>query len=281
MYDFQFFNGEIIPLSQPVMRTAELGILRGYGIFDYFYVIDNVIRFKEDCLARFRNAAQIMNLEIPLTDEALCKAIHDLLKANGKKEAGVRLVLTGGYTADGFTPTKPNFLIMQQALSVYPETDYTKGISLMTFDYKRDIPEVKTTNYSNAERIRHRFMEMGAADVLYYDNGAVKETSRANFYIVNKEGAIVTAGEGVLPGITRKQLLKLIDASDFTLELRPFSLEEMREAQEAFISSATKGVMPITIIDGQAIGDGTVGAVAKRLQALYLEHVADYMAKQK
>ena len=99
-------------------------------------------------------------------------------------------------------------------------------------------------------------------------DGFVTEGASSNAWIVTKDGSVVTrqADHGILAGITRAVLMEVMAALQLRLEERPFTPEEAREAAEAFVTSATQIVMPVVAIDGQAVGDGTAGWIARRLR---------------
>jgi D-alanine transaminase len=118
--------------------------------------------------------------------------------------------------------------------------------------------------------------EKGAAEaILISADGTVTEGASTNVWIVDAAGVLRTRplSHSILPGCTRAALLALLDEEDMTLEERPFTEAELRQAQEAFITSATSFVRPITAIDGEKVGDGAVGPVSRRLFAMFTRHV--------
>ena len=117
-----------------------------------------------------------------------------------------------------------------------------------------------------------QWKEQGAEDVLYHWDGLVSESSRSNFYIV-KDGIISTPDKHILLGITRKHLLDVAG----NVQIRPISLEEVWEADEAFISATTKILLPVTQIDDRKIGAGKVGKVSLDLMAKFREREKAYL----
>ncbi len=189
----------------------------------------------------------------------------------------MQLFLTGGIAEDGFTPAEPQLVILVTKLPKPKAEAYDKGLKLITHEYVRTLPEVKSNNYFMAVYLSKAMQDANAIDVLYHDGKRVLETTRSNVFIVKEDNSIVTASKDVLPGITRKQLLKLIPK--FTkLELRDVALEELWSAKEIFISSTTKGAMPITQIDDKVIADGKVGPLTKALGKAFQEHLENYMS---
>ena len=272
---FSMMNGEIVEASKAQLHVSDLALLRGYGLFDFFRVKEGVPLFLEDYFARFYGSAEKLGLEVPISKGELETLIHKLLDANGEGDTNIRLLLTGGYSDDGFTPAEPNLVALQHARKNYDPKLFEEGAALITHEYVRDLPEVKSINYATAVRLIPEMKRANATEVLYHDNGNVAETSRANIFIVNQEGTLVTPAEGILEGITRKRILEL--AEDIAVETRAISLDEVRAAKEVFITSTTKGAMPISKIDGDVIGDGRAGEVTARLGERFSERVEAYV----
>ena len=272
---FSMVNSDIVRAAEAHLHVSDLALLRGYGLFDFFRVEEGVPLFLEDYLARFYRSAERLHLEVPATKDELKGLIFKLLDANGEEDANVRLLLTGGYSDDGFTPAKPNLVALQHARKAYDPELFEEGAALITHEYVRDLPEVKSINYAAAVRLIPEMKRAGAIEVLYHGGGKVAETSRANVFIVTREGALVTPAEGILEGITRKRMLEL--AEDMRVETRGVSLDEVLAAKEVFITSTTKGAMPISKIDGHIIGNGRAGEVTKRLGERFAERAASYV----
>ncbi len=116
-------------------------------------------------------------------------------------------------------------------------------------------------------------MAQSADDAWMHEDGFITEGSSNNAYIVNPDGEILTRhlGSEILAGITRAAVLRLSRETGIPVIERPFTVEEARHANEAFVTSATTFVYPVVKIDGKRIGDGTPGPVTKRLRALYVE----------
>jgi D-alanine transaminase/branched-chain amino acid aminotransferase len=141
-----------------------------------------------------------------------------------------------------------------------------RSIALMTYAHQRQLPDVKTIDYLMAIWLQPLLREKGADDVLYHHNGVIAECPRANFFLVTAEGTLVTPAANVLKGITRMKVLE-VARGQFATEERDVLLDEVRTAKEAFITSTTKHVLPVTLIDGLPVGNGMIGPVARQLSA--------------
>ncbi len=267
-HEFVYFNGAIMPAEQAAISPYDVGLLRGYAVFDLLQTIGGVpFQFTEH-ITRFRASAKMLGLEVPATDDEIAEITVELLRLNQCTEATVRYVLTGGESPDGmhFDPSTPTFLIITHTIFSVPAQYYATGAKLITHEYRRELPEAKTTNYLTWLRNHHKLDEAGAIDVLYHADGFVSEAATASFYVV-RDGCVCAPGEGVLHGTVGALVFDLA-ASEYELVLGPVTLEDAISAEEAFITSSVRGVVPITRIDDRVIGDGTVGPVTTRLMEI-------------
>ena len=118
MIQYYCLNGEIVPAETASLKVTDLAILRGYAMFDYFLFESRQPYFFDDYLDRFENSAKRLGLEVPISRENLKSQIFRLIETNGIDKGAIRLVLTGGYADDGYTPKNPNFVILQHAFPI-------------------------------------------------------------------------------------------------------------------------------------------------------------------
>lgn len=276
MIRYHAINGRLVPDAKASLLVSDLSILRGYGVFDFFAVKSGVPVFLEDYLSRFQRSAAQLRLELPDDLGPLRQVIHEVLVANQADQCGIRLEATGGYSPDGFTPSQPNLLVLCLPLPLPPPAQYKNGIRLMLYPFQRELPEVKSINYLTGIQILPLLREKNADAVLYHDQGWVRESDRSNFFIVSKEGKLLTPAEKVLEGITRKKVLQLA-AGWLETDQKELTVAEILNAGEAFITSTTKGVLPVVAIDGHRIGDGLPGKVTLELGRQFEELSLQYI----
>jgi len=276
MIKYYNINGEIVPIEKAVINVKDLGFLRGYSVFDFFRIYKGQPVFIEDHLARLEKSASTLGLEIPYSKAEIVEKIVTLAKVNQLDNGGLKIILTGGYSLDGFLPTKPNFVMLASKLPVYDKSVYIKGIKLMAYEYTRETPYLKTTNYLKPISLQQEIEAAEAFDVLYHEGGYISESARSNFFIVNDEGTIITPDKDTLEGITRKHVLE-IAKKHFKVEIRPLSIKETMAAREAFMTSSTKGVMPVRQVDFWRINKGIIGDTTKQLMELFRQHVEEYV----
>jgi branched-chain amino acid aminotransferase len=252
------------------LHVSDLSVQRGYGIFDFFKISNGHVYFLDDYLHRFYASAKAMNLSVPLGREQLIDIIFALIQKNGLNESGMKLIVTGGYSGDGYQPGEPNLLITQQNLTLPPPDQIQTGVRIITHEFVRDIPAVKTINYSMGIWLLEKIKQEKAYDVLYHQNGVISEFPRCNFFIVKDDDTILTPAKNVLSGITRKNILRIAEGRIFESTV---TLADLANAKEAFLTSTTKRIVPIVEVDGKAIGGGKPGKVSASLleQLIQLE----------
>lgn len=270
-----FLNDRFIDEKEASIGINDLSIQRGFGIFDFFRTGRNIPLFLDDYLDRFFNSAKQLHLQPLYNREDLKRIIFELIGKNRIETSGIKMLLTGGYSIDGFEPGSPNFIITQQPVEVSSEEKFEQGLSIILHRYLRDLPSVKSINYLMAVYLREKLVAEKADDVLYFDNGQILEFPRSNVFIVTNNKTVVTPGNNVLKGITRKKVLE-VAPKHFRTEERQITPEELADAAEVFLTSTTKRLLPVLKIDGKPVGDGKPGEVTKELYDLFRKLEEDY-----
>jgi len=276
---YHIINGDIVADSEAFLPAKDIGFRRGYAAFDYLRLVDGKPLFIDDHLDRFENSSRLMGLDLPFTRDELKRRLLELTQKNNVSEAGLQLFITGGEAADSATPTTPNFLALTVDLPVHKPELFTEGATLISYEYQRDLPQIKSNNYFMAVSLHKKKTDAGAVDVLYYVGDSILETTKSNFFIVDENDVIITAKDNILHGITRKNLLKVAHEA-YKVEERLLTWDEVKNAKEAFVTSTTKGAQPIVKIDDATVGDGKVGSVTNNLRKLFQDHVDTYISMQ-
>ncbi|MCY7356196.1 MAG: aminotransferase class IV [Rudanella sp.] len=270
---YGYFNGSVLPTDQISVGVTDLSLLRGYGLFDYFLTY-NGRPFQWDWYwERFRNSAAGLRLPLPFGKDETYAVVMDLLARTGQPDVAFRFVMTGGYSPDSISIGTPNLMILTEDIHPVPPIQYEQGIKVILDDYVREMAEVKTTDYKRVILKAEEIRAANALDILYHKDGEISELSRSNFFIV-RGNKLITPNRHILRGITRRTIMELAQA-DFQVEERPLLLSELYEADEAFTTSSTKKVLPITQIGELMIGNGQVGIRSRFL----LERMDELVAK--
>ena len=257
-----FINNRFFSTQDAALQINDMALQRGYGIFDFFKTLHGKPIFLDRHLNRFFNSAQFMHLPVAYSREELTEIFTDLIQRNQIENSGIRMTLTGGFAADGYSVAEPNLIITQQPLNLSP----AKTIKLITHEFQRQLPHVKTIDYLMAVHLRPKVQEQNADEVLYYSDDELRECPRANFFLVTADKKIITQKDKILQGITRQILLEMNAVAGYTISTENISIDTIKNASEAFITSTTIGIQPVTAIDGKEINNGKIGAITQILQ---------------
>ena len=265
-----FINNDFVEEDKAVLQAGDMAVQRGYGVFDFFRTRNNKPLFLDDYLDRFFNSAKEMFIIIPLSREDLKENIYRLMAMNNMPESGIRITVTGGYSADSYSVAEGNIIIQQQPLIQPSEEKFLNGVKIITYPYLRDLPHIKSINYLMGVWLQKQLKEKQLDDVLYFQNNIITEFPRSNVFIVTQDRELVTPAHNVLAGITRKKILQL--APDIILtSTRDVLTDELKNATEVFMASTTRRILPVTEIDGEKVGDGKPGSITTRLYERLLE----------
>lgn len=265
-----FVNNQFIDENKATLGITDLSIHRGYGIFDFFRTSNYIPLFLDDHLNRFFKSAAALRLQPPHTKAQLKEIIGEMIWQNKIANSGFKLILTGGYSSDGYVPGAPNFIITQQPVQMSDKEMFDRGIKIILHEYMRDLPEAKSINYLIGVYLQDRVKQQMADDVLYYKENSILEFPRSNVFAVTKDGTVVTPAKNVLHGITRKNVLELA-RQEYTTEERVITVDELKNAAEVFLTNTTKRIIPVVAVDGKSVADGKPGKVTTSLYEAFLK----------
>lgn len=265
-----YINNQFVTNEESLLHVKDLSIQRGYAAFDFFRTINGVPLFIDDHLDRFYSSAAAMHLKLDKSREEIKSIVQELIKQTTIPEAGIRLMLTGGYSADGYQLAEPNLIITCNPAKTTTQEDFEKGFSIITHQHQRELPHIKSINYLMAVWLQPLLKEKQANDVLYYNKESITEFPRCNIFIVTDENKLATPAYNMLPGITRKNVLALANKI-LPIEERNIPVEELATAQEIFLTATTKKIIPIVKVNGKQVGDGKPGEYTTKLYQKFLE----------
>ncbi len=269
-------DGQLTVPEQAVVSVFDRGFLYGDSVFESLRTYDGRLFLLDAHLARLERSAARVLIELPVPLSQLREEVMTALAAQGSPEAYVRLMLTRGTAQSlGLDPelsgASRRVLMVMPLKPPLPEI-YERGIAAITFRAERpsDAPSVadaKIGNYLLSVLAMRRAREQGAGEALLEDaTGNILEGSTSNVFAVFG-GKLVTPPEtaAILPGITRARVLELARDAQLPLELRAISRAELARADEVFITSSIRELVPVVKIDGQPVGVGEPGPVAREL----------------
>jgi len=260
-----YVNGEFVPADKAVLPVTDLSIIRGYACFDYLRTHGGELKTLDLNVRRLRKSCGLIELHFPWTDEQLKSIIKDTLRRNQKDEKedwGIRMIATGGKVDMNnmiFPENKEKsslILIMNKITSTAAEK-FSMGVKIISVDYPRAFTTAKTTNYITAILAKKMAEQENAFEAVYVRHGLVSECSTSNiFAFFNNQ--LYTPDVDILEGITRALILELAKQK-FQIIIGPITYGRLLEADEVFISSATKEILPVVQIDNHKIGKGKPG----------------------
>lgn len=271
-----YFNGEFMPLESARVSVLDRGFVFGDGVYEVIPVYAGCLFHAQEHLQRLANSLASIRLPNPMTLEkweALCK---DLVVRHSKGNQVIYIQVTRGApekrehvfpSAD----TEPTVFVMTSPLN--PPVAYTGENAITHPDIRWQHCDIKSINLLANVLARQAAAEAGAAEALLIREGQLMEGSSSNVFIVEND-MIKTPPKSnlILPGITRDVLLEVLTAANVPFEETAFTETQLRTAQEVWIASSTRELMPITKIDGVEVGDGQVGKHWLNAWNLYQAH---------
>ena len=276
-----YVNGSYLPEADATVSIFDRGFLMADAVYEVTSVLDGkLIDFAGHC-ARLHRSLSELGMPSPCTDDALLAIHRELVARNGLVDGMIYLQVTRGNPGDrdfafpdaSVPPTLVLFTQSKPGLADSPQAKV--GMKVIGIDDirwgRRDIKTVQLLYPSMGKMMAKK---AGADDAWMVEDGFVTEGTSNNAYIVTG-GRIVTRnlGHEILHGITRAAVLRFAREAQMEVEERPFTLDEAKAADEAFITSASAFVMPVVQIDGVALGGGRPGPVAARLREIYLDEM--------
>lgn len=269
-----YVNGEYLPESAAQLNVRDLAILRGYGVFDYLRTYGGQPFRLDKNIERLCRSCELIELALPCSPAEIEAIVLETLRRNigSAAEFSIRLVVTGGVSSNNINPDGASSLIViVQPVNDYPAENFTQGVKVITVENQRLVPAAKTIMYTPAILAQKKAKAAGAIEALYHDaNGNILEATTSNFFVFFGNTLVTPPieNEEILAGVTRMTVLELA-REHFQVEIRPLAYAELQRADEAFLSSANKQVMPVVQVDDLMIGTGQPGEGTQQLMALF------------
>ncbi len=271
-----YVNGQYVPEDEARISVFDRGFLMADAVYEVTAVIGGKLIDFPGHMARLRRSLGELELTAPV-DEAEMEAIHrEMIARNHLDEGGIYLQVTRGAADRDFAfpeNATPSLVVFTQARDVAELRTGREGIRVVTLpDIRWGRRDIKTVQLLAPSLAKMAAKKAGKDDAWMVEDGHVTEGSSNNAYIVTRDGVIVTRdlSHAILHGITRAAVLAFAREAQMRVEERPFTVAEAHDAAEAFITSASAFVTPVIEIDGEPVGDGAPGPVAKRLREIYL-----------
>ncbi|MDX1522935.1 MAG: aminotransferase class IV [Anaerolineae bacterium] len=275
-----YVNGELVPRAEAKISVFDSGFLVGDGVWEALRLHKGVLVFLDEHLDRLYQGAKAIGLDIDLSREALTEAIRATLKANRMADnVHVRFMITRGVKK---TPSQdprltvggPTIVIIAEHKLANPATR-EKGVTLFTSTVRRGSPDYLDPRLNCHSKLHEvialvQALEAGADEALMLDvHGFVSTCNATNFFIVRKNEVWTSTGQYCMNGITRGKVIQACRRHGIPVFEKNFSLTDVYDADEAFVTGTFGGLTPVTKVDGRVIGAGEYGPMTRHLSQLY------------
>lgn len=277
---YAYVNGRYMRKDEASISIYDHGFLYGDGVYEAIRAYDGIVFKLREHLDRLYESAKSIKIEIPLDKDELGRIVVDVLKKNQLKNGYVRIVVSRGAGRMGVDPRNcpnPTLIVMAEPREpLFGEK--MKGISAIVSSLRRTPswsldPRIKTLNYLNNVLAKMEAIEAGVEEaIMLNEQGYVAETSTENVFIV-KNGVVTTPHPslGVLKGITRDVVIRIVKEQGYPFEERGITVHELYNADEVFVTGTAAEIVPIIKISGRTIGNGKTGPVFMKVTARFRE----------
>jgi branched-chain amino acid aminotransferase len=286
MASFASVNGEIVPLHEAHVPVLDNGFLFGDSVYEVLRTYGGRPFATARHLRRLRASAARLGIGLPTADEELLGRVRALLARAGNVESYIRIVVTRGVGDSSYdfeAVSGPTVVMIQKELVPPPERHYEEGIRVAAVDVRRNHPRsldpaIKSSNLLNNILAVREARARGAEEPLLLNlDGALAEGASTNIFL-GRDGRLLTPplSAGILPGITRQIVLELAASLGVACLDEPVSLESLLAADEAFLSSTTREVVPIRQVDDTIIGDGRPGPLTRQVMEAFAAYTSTH-----
>ncbi|MGE4611879.1 MAG: D-amino-acid transaminase [Paracoccaceae bacterium] len=271
-----YVNGEYLDEADAKISIFDRGFLMADGVYEVTSILNGKMIDFDGHMVRLARSLSELEMAPPETNDEI-EAIHrELIRSNDLTEGLVYLQVTRGAADRSFLfpkDVKSSLVMFTQVMNLMESPTAASGIKVISIpDIRWGRRDIKTIQLLAPSLGKMAAKAAGVDDAWLVEDGFVTEGTSNNAYIV-QGGKIITRdlSHDILSGITRSAVLRFAREAQMDVVERPFTMTEAMEADEAFVTSATTFVTPVVEVDGQALGDGKPGPVARRLREIYLD----------
>lgn len=274
-----YINGRYVPAAHAVVPIEDRGYHFADGVYEVIVFFNGKLLDEEPHLERLKHSLSVLRMEMPMSDAALKLVMRELISKHPFRDGYIYVQITRGvaHRDHGFPKgVKPSVTMFVNREKKPSREQVERGVAAVTVpDIRWGHCDAKTIALLPNVLARQTSIEAGARETWLVDEkGFVTEGSHSNAYLV-KGGVVIThpADTHILNGVRRINILRLCRENNIPVEERPFHIDELRDAEGAFMSSATSNVLPIVKVDGAAVGNGMPSELTRRIYTLYQQHV--------
>ena len=276
-----YVNGRYLPADRAAVSIEDRGYQFADGVYEVCEIKDGRLIDERRHMARLDRSLNALGIARPMSPAALSLVLHEVVRRNRVRGGMVYLQVTRGVARRDFPfppqGTPPSMVVIARSIDqARLEQLAGEGIAVVSMpDIRWGRVDIKTVALLPNVLAKQAAREQGAREAWLVDvQGRVTEGASSNAWIVTADGVLVTRplGNDILPGITRSVVIDVVKAEGLAFEERPFTVAEAYVAREAFVTSASQLVLPVTRIDGRPVGNGAPGLIASALRREYHRH---------
>ncbi len=277
-----YLNGKFMPLEEAYIPVLDRGFIFGDGVYEVIPAYSRKLFRLEEHLNRLQHSLDGIRLKNPFSNAEWKNLLEQLIAKNHGEDQYIYLHITRGVAKrDHAFPVNvpPTVFIMSNPLLPPPVELLASGASAITASDNRWIRcDVKAISLLPNVLLRQLAVDVQALETILIRDGFLTEGAASNIFIVSNNVLLAPPKSHLmLPGITYDVVLELAAANGIPHEIREISENEIRKADEILLTSSTKEIMPITLLDNQAVGGGKPGELFARLHTLYQDYKATHM----
>ena len=273
-----FVNGNFVNENEAKVSIFDRGFLFADAVYEVTAIIGGKIIEWDGHIKRLERSLNELDMTMPYSPEYLLTIHRKLLKKNSLEEGLIYLQISRGEADRDFEypdkDVKQTVVLFTQVKSLEESKIAKEGIKVISVpDIRWERRDIKTVQLLPPSMCKMMAKKVGKDDAWMTQDGYVTEGTSNNAYIITKDNTLVTRNlsKNILAGVTRLSILRYAKESQIKIEERPFTIEEAKNASEAFCSSATTFIGPVVEIDNQKIGDGKPGEKSLKLREIYIE----------
>jgi branched-chain amino acid aminotransferase len=273
-----FVDGQFVPIAEARVPILDWGFLRSDATYDVAHVWRGSFFRLEDHLDRFERSMEHLRLSLPYGRDEIRDILVECVRLSGLRDAYAEIICTRGMPRPGSRDPRECenrfYAFVVPFIWIADPEKQERGLHAVIADRQRIAPSsvdptVKNYHWLDLQVGLLEAYEQGGETVILTDaNDNVVEGPGFNVFAVH-DGAISTPDSGVLEGITRRTVIELANEHGITIEACPVPAKSLRRANEVFLSSTAGGIIPVTTVDGEAVGEGVPGLVTLRLRDTY------------
>lgn len=273
-----FLNGEFMNANEAKISAFDRGFIFGDGIYEVVPVVGGVLVDKIDFWARFEASLAAISLKLPYDKGKFEEILREAVARNDLKEGGVYIQITRGAAARSFAfidGLEPTCFIFCYEAKITDNPLAKSGIEIASVpDIRWKRRDIKSVSLLAQCYAKNEAVKVGAFEGFMIEDGFVTEGTSSSAFII-KDGVLITKplSNEILPGIRRKVILGFAGELGLKIEQRKFSMAEVYEADEVFISAATLPLLPVVKADGKPISGGKIGKYVPMLRQMYIDKI--------